>query len=249
MWPPTHSGGGCFKPLLLTRGAGAAADLSVLPAASDSRFTPFLCPTLPPLSLHCVKVNMVTVDVDEATMDQLMDEGRLHRPCLVTPGQLAHGRTARAANPLKSSSPSATSPPPLFVPVAGAGAPASVRLSLGGNSRRSLCGTKRPARPSSGGRPPSGIGAGKMFPPARAATSDTTASRDGSGSARFVVAAPADHELDGPAACASGSGSGSGSRPSSAGRSSGTAVAGAKEEGEGAPHLDLSVKFLEENVS
>lgn len=190
---------------------------------------------------------MLTVDVDEATMDQLMDEGRLHRPCLVTPGQLAHGRTARAANPLKSSSPSAASPPPLFVPVAGAGAPASVGLSLGGNSRRSLCGTKRSARPSSGGRPPSGIGAGKMFPPARAATSDTTVSRDGSGSARSVVAAPADHELEGPAASASGSGSGS--RPSSAGRSSGTAAGGAKEEGEGAPRLDLSVKFLEDNVS
>ncbi|PRW56744.1 Prefoldin subunit 3 [Chlorella sorokiniana] len=197
-----------------------------------------------PLSLNCVKVNMLTVDVDEATMDQLMDEGRPHRPCLLTPGQLAHGRTALASNPIKSSSPGgAASPLPLFVPVAGAGAPATVRLSLGGTSRRSLCGTKRPAGPSSAGRPPSGIGAGKIFPHAAAATSDTTASLDGSGSARST-ATPPDHELAGPAA--SGSGSGSGSRPTSAGRSSGTA-GGGKEEGEGGPRLDLSVKFLEDN--
>lgn len=185
---------------------------------------------------------MLTVDVDEATMDELMDDGRLHRPCLLTPGQLANARGARPANPLKaSSSPSVDAyPPPPLVPVGGAGEPAG-RLTP---SRRSLCGAKRPGgavRASSAGRPP--CGAGKVYPPGSAATSDTLGSQ-GSGSARSAVPAHVDHEMEGPTA----SGSGSGSRPTSAGRSSGTQGGGGKEEGEGAPRLDLSVKFLEDNV-
>lgn len=229
----------------LGRRISCAHPFQLFPRMPHSHTAPSASPAL--CSLHCVKVNMLTVDVDEATMDQLMDEGRLHRPCLITPGQLAHGRGGRPPNPLKaSSSPAGASPPPLFVPVVGAGAPTTVRLTVS-TSRRSLCGTKRPARPGSAGRPPSGIGAGKVFPPASAATSDTTASLDGSGSARSAAAVLHDHEMEGPAA--SGSGSGSGSRPTSAGRSSGTQAGGGKEEGEGCPRLDLSVKFLEDNVS